>query len=346
MIGVGIVGYGFAGRSFHAYLIGRARGIQVRAVATRDPERRERAAREYGVATYPTIDELLGDGAVDVVVLATPHDTHAELAIRVLRAGKHVVVDKPLAITLAEADAMLAASRETGKLLTVFHNRRWDWDFLTVKSALAAGLIGQPYLFEVAVLRYRPPRSWRARENQVGSILHDWGAHLVDHALRLVPAAPTSVFCHISRPTARAGEIGNYAKLLLRFADDTLYQIEMGNLCRVPKPRWYVLGTTGGLIKEGLDPQEVAMLAGDIEAAREAPSERARIVGDVAGTGGETVLESIRGDWTSYYQNLSDHLNDGAPLAVTAEEARQVVAILDAGVRSATTRTVVDLIGV
>ena len=343
MIGVGIVGYGFAGRSFHSYLVRRTRGLELRGVASRDAGRRERASRELGVTAHADAAALLADDSVGVVVLATPHDTHAPLAIQALNAGKHVVVDKPLAITLTEADAMIAASQANGRVLTAFHNRRWDWDFLTIRQALAAGLIGRPYLFESAVLRYRRPRAWRSREDSMGSVLHDWGAHLVDQALKLVPSAPVSVFCHFARPAAAPGEIADFGKLLIRFADETLFQIELGYLCRAPKPRWYILGTTGALVKDGLDPQEQALLAGDIDAAREDPRERARLITDLAETSAEVVLDSVRGSWTSYYQNLSDHLNDGAPLAVTAAEARQVVAILEAGARSAALGQVVKL---
>jgi scyllo-inositol 2-dehydrogenase (NADP+) len=342
MIGVGIVGYGYAGRVFHSYLVGRADGLALRAIAARDPGRREQAARERGVATYQSLDELVGDHDVDLVVLATPHDTHADLAVRALEAGKHVVVDKPMAITLADADRMVEAARRAGRVLSVFHNRRWDWDYLTVKQVLASGLIGRPYLFETAVLNYRAPRTtWRSSPATMGSLVHDWGAHLVDHALRLVPSPVARVHCQIARPRP-VPEIGNYARLDLTFADGTLYSVEAGNLVRAPKPRWWVVGEEGTLVKQGLDPQERAFLrTGNPDDAAELPEERARVTTVVAGQPAEITLDSVVGSWTGYYANVSAHLNDGAPLEVTAEQAREVIKVLDAAVRSAASGQVV-----
>ncbi|HEV8637020.1 MAG TPA: Gfo/Idh/MocA family oxidoreductase [Chloroflexota bacterium] len=344
MIGVGIVGYGYAGRTFHSYLVRRAPGLELRAIATRDPERRARAAQEQpGVATYATVEELLGDGRIDLVVLATPHDTHCDLATRALAAGKHAVVDKPMAITLAEADRMVEAAEKAGRVLSVFHNRRWDWDFLTVRRVIEQGLIGRPYLFESTVLGYREPRrSWRSAPETMGSLVHDWGAHLVDHALRLVPSPVKRVRCRIVRPRPEPA-VGNFARIDLDFADGTLYAIEVGNLARPEKPRWYVLGETGGLVKYGLDPQERAFGAtGNPDDAAELPEERARVTTLVAGQPAEVRLESVRGSWTGYYANVSAHLNEGAPLEVTAEQAREVIAVLDAAVRSAATGLMVD----
>ena len=345
MIGVGIIGYGYAGRVFHRYLIGRAPGLELRAVLARDPARRELAARDQDIAVHTALESFLADPGVALVVIATPHDTHAELAIAALAAGKHVVVDKPLAITLAEADRMVAAAHDAGRMLSAFHNRRWDWDYLTIRQVLAAGIIGRPYLFETAVLNYREPRdTWRAGVATMGSLVHDWGAHLVDHALQLVAAPVARVHCRIARPRALP-EVGNYARLDLTFADGTLYAIEVGNLARTPKPRWYILGDEGSLVKEGLDPQERAFLAtGNPDDAAELPDERARVTTLAAGLPAEIVIASARGSWTGYYANVSAHLNEGAPLAVTAEQAREVIRILDAAVRSAASGEVVALV--
>jgi scyllo-inositol 2-dehydrogenase (NADP+) len=336
MIRVGIVGYGFAGRGFHAYLVNRVPDLRLAAVASRDPDRRARAEREYGVATFATPDEMIEQGSVDLVVVATPHHTHAPLAIAALEAGKDVVVDKVMALNLAEADAMIAAGRRHGRLLGVFQNRRWDWDFLTVKRILAEGLLGAPYLFESAVLRYRGPRGWRAQAAEAGGILFDWGAHLIDQALQLVPAAVDGVTCDIQHRSWGA-EIGSYARLRMRFANGVLYDVELGNLARYDRPRWLVLGERGALVKHGLDPQEPAMLAGDIAAARELPEHRARVRTDVGGLEAELVVESARGDWTDYYRNVSDALHGRAELAVKPEEVRRQIAILDAAMESSRT---------
>ena len=141
MINTAIIGYGYAGRCFHAYLISLAEGLNLYVIASRNAERRQRAARDYpGVRIYETIDQVIADDAVDLVVLATPHNTHAKLAIKAMDAHKHVVTDKIMCMNAAEADAMIEASRRNNVLLSVFHNRRWDWGYLTVKTVIEDGL--------------------------------------------------------------------------------------------------------------------------------------------------------------------------------------------------------------
>ena len=336
MIKVGIVGYGFAGRGFHAYLIGRVPDLSLVAVATRSPERRAQAEREHGVATYASLDELLDRSDCELVVVATPHSTHAALACQAMNAGRHVVVDKVMCLSAEEADTMIEVSQRNKVLLSVFHNRRWDWDFLTVKKVLDEGLLGAPYLFETAVMSYRQPRGWRADPSASGGILYDWGAHLIDHALQLVPGPVRSVSCDVQY-RGWGSEIGSYARLLLRFASGVLYSIELGNLARIDKPRWLVLGERGSLIKYGLDPQERAMLAGNIEGATEDPAHRARIRTELNGLPAEMVVESVRSDWTNYYRNVADALVGRAELEVKPEQVRRAMAVFDAAARSVRT---------
>jgi scyllo-inositol 2-dehydrogenase (NADP+) len=333
---VGIVGYGFAGRGMHAALIKRVPDLDLVAVASRDPERRARAERDYAVATYATLDGLLERGNVDLVVIVTPHDTHATLACQAMDAGKNVVVDKVMCLNGEEADAMLAARDRNGVLLSVFHNRRWDWDYLTVKKVLADGLIGSPYLFEMASLRHRAARGWRGEAAASGGILFDWGAHFIDQALQLVDGPVTSVTCDI-QCRGWGSDGGSYGRLLLRFSSGVLFSIELGNLARIVKPHWLILGDRGSLIKYGVDPQEPALLRGNIEAAAEDPADRARISTDVNGLAAEMIVDSVRGDWTGYYRNVADALAGRADLAVTADQVRRTIAVYDAAVVSART---------
>ena len=344
MMNTAVIGYGYAGRAFHSYLVGLADGLNLYAIATRNDERREAAREAYPNAQiYQTIDEVIADDNVDLVVLATPHDTHAELAIKAIDAGKNLVTDKIMAMNTAEADAMIAASERNDVMLSVFHNRRWDWDYLTVKKVIADGLLGTPYLFQVAIMRYGAPGGWRGVKSQSGGILYDWPAHFVDQALQFGEAPVESVYCDIHYNTKWDTDIGNYANLIIKFENDVRYQIEIGNLSKAEKPRWYVVGDEGGLIKYGLDPQEGPMREGNIDAAEQDPANYAKVWTAAGGENRELVIESVRGTWKSYYQNIADVLNKGAELVVKPEEMRKVMQVYDAAMQSAETGQTVKI---
>jgi scyllo-inositol 2-dehydrogenase (NADP+) len=328
-IKVGILGYGFAGRGFHAYLLTHESRLQLAAVASRDAARRRAAEADYGVRTFESLEAMLTDGGIDLVIVATPHDVHARQAVAIMDAGKHCVCDKVMCLTGEEADRMIAARDRNGVVFSVFHNRRWDGDYLTVRQALEADLIGAPRFFEIGIWRYGAPRSWRSRKAAVGTIMHDWGAHFLDQMFQLVPGKAASV-------TARAQwdwpdlDVESYAGADVTFSSGVLYRIELSNRTRLGKPHWYVVGERGALVKEGVDPQEAAMLRRDIQAAQEDPAAYARVTTEMAGTVGEVRLQTVRGDWTAYYRNIADVLLEGEELAVRPEEARRGVVLLEA----------------
>jgi len=307
MIRAGVVGYGYAGRAFHSYLISLAEGLELCAIATRDPDRQAAARADYPEARiYGSLVQMLADDRVELVVLATPHHTHQELAIRAMAAGRHLVTDKVMALDARQAAEMIEASEQNGVLLSVFQNRRWDWDYLTVQKVIEDGLLGEPYLFQAGIMAYRPPRGWRASQARSGGILYDWPAHFIDQALQLVPARVEAVYCTIAERGHWNTDIGNYAKWLLHFDNGVLYEIEIANLAAAKKPRWYVAGSLGALVKEGLDPQEEALRAGNIDAAEERPEHRARVWTYVGGEREKRIIDSVRGSWKAYYQNISD----------------------------------------
>lgn len=339
-IRTGIVGYGYAGRSFHAYLVGLEPRLELVAVASRDPGRREQAIREHGVAAFETLTEMLDRGDVELVIIATPHHVHAAQAIEAMEAGKHVVVDKAMALTLQEADAMIAARDRNGVQLSVFHNRRWDGDYITIRRALDQGLLGRLLSFEIGIWRYGPPRNWRARREEVGTILHDWGAHFVDQALGLAGAPVLSVHARAQHEWPEI-EVESYLSADIQFGNGVIGRAEVATRARLGKPHWFVIGDRGALTKEGVDPQEAAMVRGEIDTAREEPEDYARVVTELDGLQTELRLVTLRGNWKAYYANIAEALLDGAPLAVTAEEARRVVGVLEAAQRSCATGEVV-----
>jgi scyllo-inositol 2-dehydrogenase (NADP+) len=336
MIPTVVVGYGLAGRAFHCPLVKRQPELFLHGIVARDPQVRAEALAHWGggLRGYASIDEALTDADVQLVVIATPHDSHAELAVRALDAGRHCVVDKVMALTTAEADLMIDARNRSGRMLSVFHNRRWDWDYLTVKALLAEGRIGRPLVVESAVCRFAPPRAWRGRLEAAGTILHDWGAHLVDQALML-GFGPCRRLTAWLVPAPWAGvDSGGHGRIVMEF-DHVLFQVENSRVCRIDRPRWWIVGTEGGFIKFGIDPQEDALRGGDIDKAAE-PSQHEALMrtADSSGNVVETRVPTVRGHWDSFYRNVADHILGRSPLAVTAEQGREVVRVLEAAVQS------------
>jgi scyllo-inositol 2-dehydrogenase (NADP+) len=343
MIPTVVVGHGLAGRAFHCPLIRRQPGLRLHGVVARDSRVREEAVALWGdgVRGYGGLDEALADPAVELVVIATPHDSHAELAERTLDASKHCVVDKVMALSTAECDRMIAARDRSGCMLSVFHNRRWDWDFATVKEVLSRGWLGRPLLFESAVCRFAAPRGWRGSAASAGTILHDWGAHLVDQALQLGLGPCRRLTAWLTPSPWEGVDSGGHGRIVLDF-DDVLFQVETSRVCRLDRPRWWIVGTDGGFAKFGIDPQEDALRAGNIDDAAEPPQHQGIL--RRPGEGGQVVesrVPTVPAHWDGYYHNIAEHLAGRAPLAVTAEQAREVVCVLDAATLSSREHTVI-----
>lgn len=333
-----VIGYGYAGRSFHSYLISITPGLVLQGVASSDPAKREQIVRERGCQAYRSFDEVLADPAVELVVLATPNDLHASLAIRALEAGKHVVTDKPMCVTLAEADQMVATAERTGRLLSIFQNRRWDGDFLTVQHLIAAGKLGHVRWVELAWQRWGAPRGWRGEAAKGGGRLYDLGAHLLDQLLQIFPQPITGVYCrmHYDFPER---DVESHALITVHFADGATGICDLSSLSALPKPHFHLFGDKGTFCKYGLDPQEDAMRAGQIDTALE-PVENYGKFHDGAT---ETIIPTVPGRWRSYYENIRDALTGKAALAVKPQEVRRVMAVFDAALRSAQTGQVVTI---
>jgi Predicted dehydrogenases and related proteins len=349
-IGVGLVGYGLAGRVFHGMLIKATPGLEVRAVVTQNPSRRQQAQADFpGVKVYARYEELLDDPAIDLVVIGTPHDTHKELAVAAAARRKHIVVDKIMALSVAEADEMIRAAKTHGVLLSVFQNRRWDSDFLTVQEALARGWIGEPYVIESSVVRYsappdpEKPMPWRMQARHGGGPFRDWGAHLVDQAVQLFGTEIESVYADFQYRWPGV-DVETAAVAWIRFKNGVRYRIEVGHISKIGRPRWYVRGDQGALVIEGLDPQEAALKEGRVvakspEAAM--PKEACTLEAKAA----PLEFSPVPGDYLAYYENIAGALLRGVPLAVTAESARNALAVIEAAVESAATGQVVTVKG-
>jgi scyllo-inositol 2-dehydrogenase (NADP+) len=341
MISTVVVGYGLAGRTIHCPLIRRQRELRLHGIVARDPELRAEATATWRVRGYADLDEALTDPEVALIVIATPHKTHMELAVRALEAGKNCVVDKVMAMSAAEADRMIAARDAAGRMLSVFHNRRWDWDYLTVRKILAGNEIGRPFLIESSVCRYAPPRGWRGQARAGGTLLHDWGAHLIDQALQLGLGPWRRLSAWVAPAPWPGIDSGGHGRIMLEF-EGVNFQIESSRACQLERPRWWILGTQGAFAKRGIDPQEDALRAGDIDGANEPADHIGHLHRMLDGKILDTAVPSVRGHWDEYYANIAAYLLDNAPLAVTAEQARDVVRILDYACEASVERTVIE----
>lgn len=327
-VNVAVVGYGLGGRVFHAPYIKAVEGLHLSAIVSSRKEEIAAAHPEVPVLSDP--EAVFADPAIDVVVVSTPNDSHASLATRALDAGKHVVIDKPFAETAAEARAVMQKAR--GRLLTVFHNRRWDGDFLTLKKLIADGTLGELAYVESHFDLYRPvvTQRWRETPGPSSGSWYDLGSHLLDQALNLF-GLPLGIAADLDslRPDGRTTD---YFRVLLRYKK--LRVVLMGNYLARSDVRWVVHGSKASYIKYGLDPQQPQLVGG---AAISDPSFGIDPrPGHLVLPGGEEVVPpAITGDYRAFYRGLRDCLRGVAPVTVSAGEALAVMDLMALAEKSA-----------
>lgn len=342
-LNVGVVGYGLAGSVFHAPLISSTPGLSVGAIVTGNPDRQAQARHDYPNATiYGAVDEMLANAShLDLVVVATPNRTHVPLGMAALEAGLPVVIDKPLAPSTAEAERLIQMAKQRGNLLSVFQNRRWDNDFLTVRKLIDADLLGAVTRLESRFERFRPTLKggWREQgePEEGGGLLFDLGAHLIDQALALF-GWPVSVYCEMGVRRQDA-LVDDDTFVALRFPGGEVAHLWMSVIPRQPGPRMRVVGMRGVYEKQDLDPQENALRTGmrpGDEGWGEEPRERwGRLVTSAGGVSLDARVETVPGSYETYYALLRDALLHGGPPPVTAESAFGVLSIIEAARESA-----------
>jgi predicted dehydrogenase len=334
---VAIVGYGLSGRFFHAPLIAATDGLSVAVVVTSDAGRRAEAEADHpGVRVFARLEEAL-DAGPDLVVVAVPNAAHVEVARPAIDRGLAVVVDKPLAGTVAEAQGLVDRARSAGVPLTVFHNRRWDSEQLTLRRLLGEGVLGTVSRYESRFERWRPapsPDRWREAlsSEQGGGVLLDLGTHLVDQAVALF-GPPSHVYAEVD---ARRGTPGDDdAFVALRHRGGTVSHLWASAVTAVPAARLRVQGSEAGFEVAALDPQEKALRAGrspsDPGWGSPAAADYQRLVRDDRAE----ALTPEPGDWRRFYVLLRDALTAGGPPPVEPEEGVAVLRILEAARLSA-----------
>ncbi|HEY5892922.1 MAG TPA: oxidoreductase [Chthoniobacterales bacterium] len=331
-IRVALVGYGYAGKTFHAPLIQSVPGLDLTVVGSSRPDE----VRKYlpAAQVIPNPEDAVTRNDVDLVVIASPNESHVPLATAALNAGKHVVVDKPFTNTLAEARGLAELAQAKQKLLSVFHNRRWDSDFLAVKALLAEGRLGEILHFESHFDRFRPEvrDRWRERTGPGAGLWYDLGPHLVDQALELF-GLPQKISASLvaQRPGA---QIDDWAHVLLDYGRLQVI-LHGGMLVAGGVPRLTLHGTRGSWLKYGLDVQESQLVRG-MHPGDPGWGEDPLPGQFYDGSGGPPQeLPVPRGDQSQYYKAIRNALIDGAPNPVIPTQAIAVMAVVETAIQSA-----------
>lgn len=342
-LGIAIVGYGpFGGMGYyHGLGIAQTPGLELVAVVDPSDERRKAAEHDFaGLSAYASVDDLVGDSDVDVAIVATPPSAHFGLARQLLSAGKHVACEKPLCLTAAQADELIALSVANERVLTVHQNRRWDPDFLAVRRAVDAGLLGDLFNVETFVGGFEHPcRAWHSDVAVSGGAVYDWGSHHVDWILQLLGSAPARVTTHGHKRVWH--DVTNLDQLRLHLSWDDGREAEFfqSDIAGVRRPKFFVQGTAGTLVGhyrpvafERIEPGRGFVTDRPHHAEAPADLTLARYESGYGLT--ETSLPLAPEQRFGFHRNLGDHLLLGEPLAVTAASVRSVVAVLEASQRS------------
>ncbi len=331
ILNAGIIGFGLSGKVFHAPFLDVHPGFNLKKIV----ERHQQHAKKI----YPNItvvnnyNDLLDDREIDLVVICTPNTLHYPIAKECLIAGKHIVVEKPFTPTSKEADELIRIAKSKNLNLFVYHNRRWDNDFLTVKKVLKDELLGNISEYEVHFDRYKPEiidGAWRDEKKPGGGILFDLGSHLIDQALQLF-GFPDSISADI-RIQRKGGKVDDYFDIKLHYPSFNA-TLKAGMLVKEPGPRFILHGSKGSFLKHGIDPQEDALKNGlkpDVENwGEEDRKQWGHITIDDNKLQQDGRIQSLPGCYQNFYNNVYDVLVKGEEMAIKPNEARDVIRIIE-----------------
>jgi predicted dehydrogenase len=339
VIRVGLIGFGYGARTFHVPLIQAISGFRVIMASSSHSDGLKTQYPNISIVADPT--ELLTSGDVDLVVVASPNESHAHWTIAALDAGKHVVVDKPFTLNLAEARGVVARAERTDRLLSVFHNRRWDSDFLSVQAAIGAGRVGRVTHFETHFDRFRPQvrHRWREQAGAGAGIWYDLAPHLVDQVLQLF-GLPEAVEANLAA-LRRGAATSDWAHAVLHYPAHRVV-MHASMLVAGGSPRFSVHGELGSLVKMHSDQQEAQLIAGitpgDVSWGQDSDD-----LQTWDQTGHQQHIAAIPGDQRKFYQAVRAAIREEAPNPVPGHEALAVTAVIEAGLRSSSEGRTVPL---
>lgn len=345
-LNVGLIGFGLSGQVFHAPIISCVENLYLKMIYTKNEKNISLAKEKYQNATVCCdVNEILLNKDIDLVVVATPNESHFEYAKMALLNNKHVVVEKPFTITTKEAEELVNLSKEKSKIVSVYQNRRYDSDFKTVKKVIDSGVLGDIVEYEAHFDRFRnfSKNSWR-EENIPGSgILYDLGSHLIDQALYLF-GTPNEIFADIRKQRNFSKTDDNFE--IIMFYDKLKVSLKAGMLVKEPLPRYIVLGDKGSFVKYGMDVQEENLRQGYTpNTVKNWGKEPSSIYGTlnttVNGIDIRSSIESEIGDYREYYIELYNSIIEGTNPPVTAEDGRNTIKVIECALKSFNDRTIV-----
>jgi len=340
-----LLSYGMSGEIFHAPLLAVNPGFTLTSIVQRNSEKAKQRYPYVKIAKQ--VDEVMNDGAIELIVINTPNESHYPYATQALEAGKHVIVEKPFTVTTPEADNLIALAKKKNKILTVFQNRRWDGDFMTVKKVVENKWVGKIAEFELHYDRYRnyiEANTWKEEQGPGSGILYNLGSHMLDQVLALF-GLPLEVDARvgIQRPN---GKVEDFYDIRMQYNDFHAI-VKSSYLVREPTPRYILHGTEGSFIKYGIDPQEQALKDGKVPGTAGWGADAKELWGKINTTTGglhiEGHVETIAGDYTQFYKNIFESIRNGKPLAVKPEESKDGIRLIEACYESSKSRKAIKL---
>jgi predicted dehydrogenase len=345
LIHTGIIGFGLSGKVFHAPFIHTHPGFHLASIVERN--------HQHSKEIYPYVSvvsdyqQLLNDESLELLVIATPNKYHFPMAKEGMLAGKHVVIEKPFTTTSHEADELISISEECGRKIFVYHNRRWDGDFLTVRKLLGQDILGNIVHFEAHFDRFSPdikPDAWRNENIPGGGNLFDLGSHLIDQAMVLF-GKPEAVRAEIKAERPES-PVDDFFELELFYPEQSVL-LKAGMLVKNPGPRYFVQGADAIFTKYGLDPQEESLKAGEMPDLEHWGADRPELFGKIElNNNSDEKLKAVQtenGNYMGFYDNVYEVLLRNKPMEVKPQQARDVIFIIEKAFESSVNNSVIRL---